>query len=251
VKINLPINTDRQARERFVPASPKIILIQVLLAILLAQSSMAAEDSGWYKLWLPFDVLTSLKDPHDVKTKEKLAKGKFLVANQKLKDPNFFQTVVLLIKYGQEGAMGLVINRPSEVKLATLFPDIKELEQKKDTIYIGGPVAINSLTLLVKSTTQPKESMHVFQDIYISSSLAELKRMIEDAAKNERFRIYAGYAGWAPKQLEVELSRGDWHVLKADVESVFDKKPLNIWQELIHRISIRWVQVRAPCSTEK
>ena len=87
--------------------------------------------------------------------REELAKGKFLVASRRLGDPNFSETVVLLIEYGPEGAVGLVINRPSNVKLSTVFPDVKELKQRKDTIYVGGPVAVNQMLMLIRSAQAP------------------------------------------------------------------------------------------------
>jgi len=67
-------------------------------------------------------------------------------------------------------------------------------------------------------------------------------QLIKKPAKEERFRIYAGYAGWAPKQLESELDRGNWHVLKADTETLFDKKASDIWQDLIQQVSVKWVR---------
>jgi putative transcriptional regulator len=180
-----------------------------------------------------------------------LAKGKFLVASRRLRDPNFKETVVLLIDYGLGGAMGLIINRPSEVKLATVFPDIKELKERKDTICVGGPVAVNQMLLLVGSPQVPEASKEVTQDVYISSSWKVLERLMKNVVKDERFRIFAGYAGWAPNQLDFEKARGDWHVLKADAETVFDRKPSEVWQELILRASVKWVRRQAPFRIKK
>jgi putative transcriptional regulator len=205
-----------------------------------AQSSGISRSTPFLKTAIP------RQEPGGSDSKEELAKGKFLVASRKLRDPNFKETVVLLIDYGPDGAMGLVINRPSEIKLATVFPDIKALKERKDTIYVGGPVAVNRMLLLVGAPLVPEASQEVTQDVYISSSWKVLERLMKDAAKEERFRIFAGYAGWAPDQLDFETSRGDWHVLKADAETVFDKKPAEIWQELILRASVKWVRVQAP-----
>jgi putative transcriptional regulator len=205
-----------------------------------AQSSGISRSTPFLKTAIP------KQEPGGSDSKEELAKGKFLVASRKLRDPNFKETVVLLIDYGQDGAMGLVINRPSEITLATVFPDIKALKERKDTIYVGGPVAVNRMLLLVGSPLVPEASQEVTQDVYISSSWKILERLMKNAAKEERFRIFAGYAGWAPDQLDFETSRGDWHVLKADAETVFDKKPAEIWQELILRASVKWVRVQAP-----
>lgn len=177
-----------------------------------------------------------------VKSEKDLAQGKFLVASRRLLDPNFRETVVLLIRYGPDGAIGLVINRPVELKISTVLPDIKELERSQETLYLGGPVEPARVLLLVRSAKPPEASMPVFGDVYLSSSQKVLQDLIKKPVKEERFRIYAGYAGWAPKQLESELDRGHWHVLKADTETLFDKKSSEIWQELIQRVSVKWVR---------
>ena len=205
-----------------------------------AQSFELSRTTPFLKIAIP------RQDPSGSDSKEELAKGMFLVAGRQLRDPNFKETVVLLIDYGRDGAMGLVINRPSVVKLATVFPDIKELKERTDTIYVGGPVAVNQMLLLVGTPLVPEESQEVTQDVYLSSSWKVLERLLKNSAKDKRFRIFAGYAGWAPNQLDFETSRGDWHVLKADAETVFDKKPSEIWQELILRASVKWVRVQAP-----
>jgi putative transcriptional regulator len=178
----------------------------------------------------------------DIKSEKNLAQGKFLVADRRLMDPNFRETVVLLIRYGPDGAMGLVINRPVKLKLSTVLPDIKELDQRKDTLHLGGPVETARFLLLLKSANPPEASMPVFDDVYISSSPKALQRLVEKPVEEERFHIYAGYAGWAPHQLESEYDRGDWHVLKADAETLFDKRSSEIWQELIQRVSVKWVR---------
>ena len=184
----------------------------------------------------------SLEAAVQVKSEKGLAQGKFLVADRRLMDPNFRETVVLLIRYGPDGAIGLVINRPVELKLSTVLPDRKELERSKETLYLGGPVEPARVLLLVRSAKPPEASMAVFGDVYLSSSQKVLQGLIKKPVKEERFRIYAGYAGWAPKQLESELDRGHWHVLKADPETLFDKKSSEIWQELIQRVSVKWVR---------
>ena len=176
------------------------------------------------------------------KSEKELAQGKFLVAGRRLMDPNFRETVVLLLRYGPDGAIGLVINRPVGIKLSTVLPDMKGLERSKETLYLGGPVEPARVLLLVRSAKPPEASMPVFGDVYLSSSPKVLQRLIKKPVKEERFQIYAGYAGWAPKQLESECDRGHWHVMKADAETLFDKKSSEIWQELIDRISVKCVR---------
>jgi putative transcriptional regulator len=207
---------------------------------------LGAASSGQHAALLPFRFPVTLPSPGSFRSEARLARGKFLVASRHLRDPNFSETVVLLIDYDWHGAMGLVINRPSELRLSTVLPEIKGLEQPTDTVYIGGPVARSQMLLLIQSRSQPKESSRVFKDIYVSSSRTVLQRMIDDADAGEKFRVYAGNAGWAPGQLYREVSRGGWHVLEADAETVFDKAPAEVWPELIRRASVQWVRLQAP-----
>ena len=224
--------------------SLSILIILVLPVGLASKSSSRAaasfKDSGELRLKRSL----TLRESSGPGFNDELAKGKFLVASRRLNDPNFHETVVLLIRYGSNGAVGLVINRPLKAKLSTVFPKFKELEHRKELLYLGGPVEPNKLMLLVRSTKPPEASMPVFSDIYVSSSWKELQRLIKKPEKDERFRIYAGYAGWAPKQLDFELNRGDWHVLNGDAETLFDKKSSEVWKELIQRFSVNWVRAK-------
>jgi putative transcriptional regulator len=244
VQLN-PIKRKRtQIQKR--PVSLFILGILLLSVVLLANSSSGAPTAFRNTTGARMKALVSLPESGEFESEKNLAQGKFLVASRKLKDPNFYQTVILLIRYGQDGASGLVINRPLNMKLSSVMPEIKELEQRKENLYLGGPVEPGRVLLLLKSAAAPEDSIPVFGDVYISSSRKELKRLIKSTNKSEKFRIYAGYAGWAPRQLESERDRGDWHVLKADTETLFDKKSLEIWQELIHRFSANWVHLKIP-----
>jgi putative transcriptional regulator len=174
-----------------------------------------------------------------VGNENKLARGKFLIADRLLTDPNFRETVVLLIHYGPDGAMGFVINRPVQIEFSIVLPDVEELHRRKGALHLGGPVHPNSILLLVRTTANPPESSTpVFDDVYLSSSRELLQRLIKNPAEEERLQIYAGYAGWAPNQLESEYNKGHWHVLNADPVMLFDKESSEIWQELICHFSI-------------
>jgi putative transcriptional regulator len=158
-------------------------------------------------------------------------------------DQQFAETVVLLIEYNQQGAMGVIINRPSELKLSAVLPEIEVLRQRPDTVYLGGPVAKNQLLLLIRTSSPPEGSYLVFKDIHVSSSQEVMQRMIKNPQGEERFRVYAGYAGWAHGQLDNEIAAGGWHVLRADAETVFDKSASKIWPDLIRRSSAQWVRL--------
>lgn len=237
---------DTKGNNRKDPVSVALAITLILLTLLPGMPLMGAAFSGQHAALLPPWDPVSFFSPGLFRSKAVLSKGKFLVANEDLTDPNFSKTVVLLIHYDFHGAMGLVINRPTDVKLSTLFPEIKGLRERPDTVYIGGPVARDQILMLMRSRDQLEGARPVFDDISVSASRTALRQMIDIADPEKRFRIYSGHAGWAPGQLDQELSRGGWHVLPADAEIVFDKAPSEIWPELIRRSSVQWVRAPQP-----
>jgi len=240
------LNTAKRKRTQIqiIPASLLIVGSLILSVVVPSNSSSGAPTTLGNTISHRMESLISLQDPGGFESEKDLATGRFLVAGRKLGDPNFHKTVILILRYGQDGAAGLVINRPSKVKLSNVMPEIEELAQRKENLFLGGPVEPGKVLLLLKSAATPEDSIPVFGDVYVSSSRKALKRLIKNANKGEKFRIYAGYAGWAPGQLESERDRGDWHVLKADAETVFDKKSSEVWQELIHRFTANWVRLK-------
>lgn len=173
-----------------------------------------------------------------------LQKGTLLVANRYLADPHFVRTVVLLVDYGAQGAMGLVINRPTNVRLADVFPTIGPLRRRPDRLYIGGPVAPEQIILLLRTDRRLKQVAHVFANVFLSGSEATLKQLLAELDRSESFHAYVGYAGWAPGQLEDEVSRGDWRLVSPDSSILFDVEPSEIWHELLRRSSGLWVYYR-------
>jgi putative transcriptional regulator len=169
-----------------------------------------------------------------------LAPGQFLIASRGLLDPNFAKTVVLVVVHNDEGAVGVILNRPTEVRLAEMVEELEGVEERPETVWVGGPVAHWQLVLLFRTELESEEDEPVFEDVYFSASRAVLEQLLE---KNEEFRVYAGYAGWSPGQLEQEIARGGWHVLPGDPEMVFDPEPLSLWKELVTRGEARWVQL--------
>ena len=108
----------------------------------------------------------------------KPAAGRFLVANRRMRDPRFVKSVILLVNYGEKGAMGLIVNQPSGVKLAELLPEADRLEQRGDIVYIGGPVAQDGIMLLLRAETEPEGAEHIFADIYVSPNRDVLDRLV-------------------------------------------------------------------------
>ena len=167
--------------------------------------------------------------------------GQFLVASETLADPRFVETVVLLLQVNEEGAMGVVINRPTQLKLQEVLGDMEGVEDRSDTLFFGGPVGINQIFLLLRTSGPPEESKRILNDVYFSASRDLLQRIIHDGKGEEMVRFLAGYAGWGEGQLDQEILRGDWHVLPGDSETVFQMTPLEMWPALIRRSSYQWV----------
>ena len=168
-----------------------------------------------------------------------LAKGNFLIASRTLRDPNFIHTVILLLEYGSEGAMGIIINRPTRMELSTMLPEIESLAQRPDTVWLGGPVSRWQMLVLTRAEQEVEGSRNVLEDIYFSASRVVLESLVDEEAE---FRVYAGFAGWSPGQLEQEMTRGGWLILPGDAAMVFDEAPDELWQELVQRADVKWVR---------
>jgi putative transcriptional regulator len=165
-----------------------------------------------------------------------LAIGNFLVASKDLGDPNFAKTVILLVHYKEDqGAVGLVVNRATDVPISRLFQDLKEAKSRKDPVYVGGPVELNSVMALLKSAIKPENSTRVFNDVYLITNKDLLRATLASGAESSVFHTYVGYAGWGAGQLEHEMELGAWHSMPADAANVFHSDPDSVWQRLIRR----------------
>lgn len=165
-----------------------------------------------------------------------LKAGIFLVASPNLGDPNFRQTVVLICIYGPEGTLGVIVNRPTDLLLSEALPAMTALHGKPDVLYAGGPVQPNGLVVLFHVEREPADTRQVLQDVYMGGNIDTLARILSEPKANEAFRAYAGYAGWAPGQLEFEMAMGSWGIVPADAGSIFDKDPARLWDDLINAL---------------
>lgn len=160
------------------------------------------------------------------------AAGVFLIARRGMPDPRFARTVVLLVDYGEEGALGLIVNRPTRMPLPGAFPGVEALQDSKQVLWFGGPVAADQAALLFDAPQTPAQSKKVMDTLHFSTSLEVLESLVT-ASRPSRYRVYAGYAGWAPAQLDGELARGDWHLREASVEQVMAADTRELWNTLI------------------
>lgn len=168
-----------------------------------------------------------------------LEAGKFLVASRDLGDPNFAGTVVLLLKFDEdEGALGIIVNRRTDVPLSRVFDNIKSTRDRTDVVYLGGPVEPGSVVALLKSSAKVEDANRILTGIYLISGRARLEKTAVEAPAGA-FHAYLGYAGWAAGQLEHEVELGGWRVLPADAATVFDPDPDSLWEKLIRRTELR------------
>jgi putative transcriptional regulator len=144
--------------------------------------------------------------------------------------------VVLLCIYGPEGTLGVVVNRPTDLLLSEALPAVPALQGKPDVLFAGGPVQPNGLVLLFRVDQEPADTRQVLQGVYMGGNIDTLARILSQPKSNEAFRAYAGYAGWAPGQLEFEMALGSWGIVPADAASIFDKDPARLWDDLINAL---------------
>lgn len=163
-------------------------------------------------------------------------RGHFLIAGCRLRDPNFFKTAVLIVEHGDDGAMGLVINRPSSVTVAHALTGHLDLPKNKDLVYVGGPVEPAALFVIHDSADLDPDEIAIVPGIYMGSSAQVFEDIVCECDGDKRalhYRVYCGCAGWGPGQLEGELARGDWMILPADSKYVFHPDPYAVWDELL------------------
>lgn len=164
---------------------------------------------------------------------QKVTRGVFLVATPHLKDPNFRQTVVLICEHGSGGSLGLVINRRTDQHITEVLPQVTGLHEKAGFVYVGGPVQKDSLLILHHMLREVPESRPIFDGVCLGGDLGFLEEAFTQGEEDGLIRVYMGYAGWAPGQLQVELATGSWLVLPAQMKMVFARDPLQVWPSIL------------------
>ncbi len=161
-------------------------------------------------------------------------KGRLLVATPSLQEPTFDRTVILMLEHGAEGALGLVLNRPSEVELAGPAPDWEPFATHPPVVFFGGPVAQGSAICLARAGSE--EQTEAWTPLFgrlgalnIGKSPSEVDQPIDEV------RVFSGHAGWGPGQLEGEVAAGAWFVVDADPEDALSPQPLELWRRVLRR----------------
>jgi putative transcriptional regulator len=158
--------------------------------------------------------------------------GQLLIAGPGLLDPNFWRTVVLIVEHSEDGAFGLVLNRPSETTVAEAVPELEDLIDRDELLLIGGPVQPSSVIVLGRFEDPGEAALLAFDDVGVLGAGAPPE---ERSAGLREGRAFVGHAGWGPGQLESEIERGDWILEPATITDAFSDEPRELWSEVLTR----------------
>ena len=156
--------------------------------------------------------------------------GKLLVSSPALVDPNFRKTVVLIAHHDEDGAMGLVLSRPSDVAATEAVPALGGLPGADDPVYVGGPVQPEAFMVLADFEDVGEAAAPIIASLGFMPADAE-----PDGLSIRRLRLFAGYSGWGAGQLEAELEESSWIVVDARTEDAFARDPDELWRSVLQR----------------
>lgn len=159
--------------------------------------------------------------------------GKLLLAAPTLEDPNFARTVVAIADHHQDGALGVVLNRPSETEVAEAVPALEDAVAPGDVVFVGGPVHPQGIVVLAEFEDPSQAAFLVVDHIGLVADSTGLEDL---SAVTGRRRVFAGYAGWGPGQLDAEVEREDWIVTDATVADVLTEDPHELWSAVLDRM---------------
>jgi putative transcriptional regulator len=161
-----------------------------------------------------------------------LRRGVLLYAMPDLPDPNFAETVVLLLEHGSDGSLGVVLNQPTERS-----PD-EALDVKTGTtgidlhVFWGGPVQPEAVLSLVRTLRPGPRARTILGEVHLTPDLDDVRQVLGEGGGRLRVRIFSGYAGWARGQLEAEVRAGNWVPEPADAATVFSTEPSRMWEKV-------------------
>jgi putative transcriptional regulator len=157
-------------------------------------------------------------------------RGHLLVAAPSLVDPHFVRTVVLVAEHTEDGAMGVILNRPSEASVADVVPDLRALVGDDDLVYAGGPVQADGVLVLAEFDDPADAALPIDGEL----GFVAVDTETDDIAA-ARARAFAGHAGWGPGQLDAELEEEAWFVAPFDREDAFTHDPGELWSRALER----------------
>lgn len=165
----------------------------------------------------------------------KSLRGKLLVASPMLADPNFIRTVVLIVEHNEDGAMGLILNRPSDTAVGEAVPELAWLAEDPDEapVFVGGPVTPGGVMVLAEFDDLESSAAPVLGPVgFVPAEVPDPESFADGLGRR---RVFAGHAGWGPGQLEFEMQEESWIVEPALADDVFAEDPEHLWPEVLRR----------------
>jgi putative transcriptional regulator len=163
-------------------------------------------------------------------------KGRLLVATPPLDDPNFDRVVIYVLEHRDDGALGVIINRPTDQELTEPLDRWSDLQSEPASVFLGGPVEPDALIALAfanRPVDEPTDELSPVSGHLASADLTTDPAFLRGVV--ESVRVFRGYAGWGAGQLEGEIEDGSWLVLDAEPHDVFDAEPDELWRSVIRR----------------
>ncbi len=164
-----------------------------------------------------------------------------LIAKPEMTDPRFQESVVLVTRHGGPGPIGVILNKPTGMHLNDIFSDLPDLDKKTGSIYYGGPVSSEILAFMVETESSPKPALTIAEHIFLALDPDLLHNFILHPEQRKQLRVYSGYSGWAPGQLEAEIERGDWWVMPLRTKYLFPESPEKLWNQIVQELRGKWV----------
>ena len=164
-----------------------------------------------------------------------LAAGKLLVATQKSRDADLKQSVILLVQYDHDAAVGLIVNRRTEVPASEAFPELASAKGGPVPVWAGGPVTIG-IRALYQADFLPGEAQEILTGISLIANKPLILKLLAASTRPDNFRIYAGYVGWTAQQLRNEVASGLWLIRAGAPSAVFDANPETLWSRLTRSV---------------
>lgn len=168
-----------------------------------------------------------------------LGAGKLLVASRALADPNFAETVVLLVRLDAEGVVGLILNRRTNIPLSRVLEQFESAKDRSDPAYLGGPVETPAVFALLRSTAKLDGVEQILSGVYLISTKTLFEKAISGRPDPDIFHVYLGYAGWSNDQLRKEVELGSWFIFQGDARTVFDSDPDSLWRQMIQKTELK------------
>src|ERR1700753_2292442 len=170
------------------------------------------------------------------------ATGRILISEPFMLDPNFKRSVILLTEYSTEGAMGFVLNHASEFALGDLLPDLSYTDF---TVYVGGPVANNTLHFIHRCPNKIADGIEISDGVYWGGDFEAVKSLIKSyALGEEEIRFFTGYSGWTAEQLDDEIREDSWIVAQhISPNYIFGSSEENLWREAVIGLGQRYAHI--------